>query len=352
MKQPNTPQILLGPDSLHQLPKLLEGHRVLLVHGHRPVEDGLLEQVRILLTENGIAHENMGQILPDPKYKSVKRGIRQARKTNCDYILSLGGGSTLQCARGIALGVPYKGDVWDFWAGKKKPGKALPVAAVLTNPATGNELSDKCTLVKKGKRKTFQSSALTCRFAILDPKLSVLPWYPTMNQGFTLFAHVFTSALSVPEERLAEYVDVLNRILESIQSLSENIDSIEARDSLFEAGVLSHKLRKPDPTGLMELSSELAFQYSLPRGTAISALFSAWWQGNYSRYTERMEQLGQKLFHCAPGRALENINVLLGHMKLADSLPAAGLQLSDKEVKSLTSDKNLRQILTVSSRSK
>lgn len=169
-------QIVLGPKSIDQLPELLAkaGHKVLLVHGHRPVEDGLLATVRLILNQAGFPHANLGQILPNPKYESVKRGIETARKEDCDIILSLGGGSTLQCAKGIALGLYYKGDVWDFWTGKKKPKKTAVVASVLTNPASGAELSSGCTIVRKGKQREIHLPSLVCDFAILDPTLSML----------------------------------------------------------------------------------------------------------------------------------------------------------------------------------
>ena len=83
MTQNYEPQLVTGPGSLQELPLLLQGQKVLLVHGHRPVEDGLLQKVRVLLEQHGIARENMGQILPDPTFKSVNRGIRLCRKTGC-----------------------------------------------------------------------------------------------------------------------------------------------------------------------------------------------------------------------------------------------------------------------------
>lgn len=66
-------------------------------------------------------------------------------------ILSLGGGSTLQCAKGIAGGLGVKGDLKDLWNGKKKLKKAAVIGAVLTDPASGSELGQKCTLVRGGK---------------------------------------------------------------------------------------------------------------------------------------------------------------------------------------------------------
>ena len=344
MKHQSTPQILLGPDSLQQLPALLEGHKVLLVHAHRPVEDGLLEQVRVLLTSHHIQHENLGQILPNPKYRSVKRGIRHCRRTDCDFILSLGGGSTLQCARGIALGVRFKGDIRSFWTGKSRPGKALPVACVLTNPATGDELTDACTLVLKGKQRTIHAPQAACRFAILDPRLSILPWYPTMNQGFALYVRAFAAALSSREPDLTACVDVMKRVLECIRSLSTDLSDLEARSALFEAGVLSHKLKSTDPTGYIQLAQDLAFACSLPEGTALSSLFPAWLHSLARTDNERLETIARLVYGNGTD-LLTQTSQLLGDMKLAGSLPEAGLSLSRKELKSFTDSRYLQKIL-------
>lgn len=74
MTQNYEPQLVTGPGSLQELPLLLQGQKVLLVHGHRPVEDGLLQKVRVLLEQHGIARENMRQILP-PGMNSVTAAL-------------------------------------------------------------------------------------------------------------------------------------------------------------------------------------------------------------------------------------------------------------------------------------
>lgn len=350
MTQNYEPQLVTGPGSLQELPLLLQGQKVLLVHGHRPVEDGLLQKVRVLLEQHGIARENMGQILPDPTFKSVKRGIRLCRKTGCTMVLSLGGGSTLQCARGIALGVPYKGKIKDFWNGKKKPKKALAVAAVLTDPATGDELSDSCTLVKKGKQKKFRSPMLTCRFAILDPEQSQYPPYPTMNQGFVLVARLFACALEARDRQLPACREIMDGLLESIQGLETDIHNMEARTGLYKAGVQVHRLPVSDKSGLTTLAGDLAFACSLPLGTALSALFPAWWDVMMQKKPAQMQRISHILLGCGAQRGRQRMLSLISEMNLAASLPEAGLKLTARDIKGLTEDSMLRTVLQKAAR--
>lgn len=340
----------IGPDSLMQLPALLKksGHKVLLVHGHRPVEDGLLQQVRTLLNEAGFPHANMGQILPNPKYSSVKRGIKIARKEKCDIILALGGGSTLQCAKGIALGIPYDGDVWDFWTGKAKPKKATPVASVLTDPSTGTELSATCTLVRKGKQKKIETPLIESAFAILDPKLSMLPFYPTMGQCFDAFVHLFVDYFHTDGMQQEMNEMLMHSLLNAIHALEKNINDIQARNDLFWIGLLSHTFHEKNKSAFASLAEQLAFAYSLNAGNAESSLFLAWCSLLENKEKEQLKKLSRALFDSED--PIEPLQKEIKAMKLALSIPETGLIVSDEDLKNLTSDKQEQEILVQSNK--
>ena len=96
------------------------------------------------------------------------------REKNIDFILAVGGGSVIDSAKAIAIGVPYSGDLWDLFTAKSKPDSAIPVGVILTVPAAGSEASDvsvitnQDTLLKKG----FHSHLIRPRFAILNPEIT------------------------------------------------------------------------------------------------------------------------------------------------------------------------------------
>lgn len=344
------PQIKLAPGALSQLPALLrqQGKKVLLVHGHRPVEDGLLAKVRVLLDEAGFPHANMGQILPNPKYSSVKRGIEIARKEDCDIILALGGGSTLQCAKAIGLGLGYKGDVWDFWNNKKKPKRVYPIASILTNPSSASELSENCTIVRKGEQKTIHFPELVCKFAILDPELSMYPTYPTMNQIFGIFEHLFLAYLEQDPPKTKEAADLLKDLRKCSDALAKNINDVKARTELYRVGLLAHTQIGSVKSPFEGLTDRLAFACSLPAGSAGSALFAPWCDELSEEEKERIAQLGMDMFDFSKPsykKTIKELTKWFEKMSLPQSLEAAGLKLDKKTIHHIAKDKHQKKVL-------
>ena len=90
---------------------------------------------------------------PNPEVNQVREGIEIARSFNADCLLAVGGGSTIDCAKAISIGVPYEGDVWDFFSGKTVASECLPVCCVLTIPAAGSEGSNSCVISNDAENK-------------------------------------------------------------------------------------------------------------------------------------------------------------------------------------------------------
>ena len=118
--------------------------RALVVYGQgSAVRTGTLGRVLASLDAEGIAHEELSGVRPNPEVGLVRAGVERARGIGADVILAVGGGSVIDTAKAIALGVPYQGDVWDLFSRAAEPvaeGKP-PVACVLTIPAAGSEAS-------------------------------------------------------------------------------------------------------------------------------------------------------------------------------------------------------------------
>lgn len=348
--------IEIGPDSLEQLPDLLKQHgkRVLLVHGHRPVEDGLLQTVRTLLNKAGFPHSNMGQILPNPKYGSVKRGIRIAQKDHCDIILALGGGSTLQCAKAVALGAKYDGDVWDFWTGKKEPEDALVIASVMTNPSSSSELRDSVTMVRKGEQKTIHTPYAQCAFAILDPKLSMYPPYPTMCQSMSLLADLTQAWLEGDDmERTLDSM-LMKKLFESADALYKDSHDIESRNNLYWTGLLAHSTKLKTKSDLNTLANALSFAYSLPLGTALSALYPSWLGSLEKSQKEDLAKMGQELSGDASMDAAGCIAWLkekVASMHLPLTLPETGAVLDGEMLKAVSKSKEQYALLCQANKS-
>src|SRR5690606_32316241 len=118
------------------------GRNVLLVYGGGSIKStGLYDQTIKLLKEADITVHELPGIEPNPRLSTVKKGIDICRKEGVDFILAVGGGSVIDAAKAVAAGVPYDGDVWDFFIGKARIEKALPLGTILTLAATGSEMN-------------------------------------------------------------------------------------------------------------------------------------------------------------------------------------------------------------------
>ena len=151
--------------------------RVLLHYGSGSAEkSGLLGKIRASLSESGIRFTELGGVQPNPRLSLARKGIEICRKENVDFILAVGGGSVIDSAKCIAYGVPYDGDVWDFYCGKVIPQTRLPIGVVLTLSATGSEMSNSSVITSD---EVTPNDKFGCNtnlgrpvFALMNPELT------------------------------------------------------------------------------------------------------------------------------------------------------------------------------------
>ncbi len=133
-----------GKDKENETGKLVKrfGGSKVLIHfgGGSVVRSGLLDRVKASLDAEAIPYVELGGVRPNPRSGLVYEGIDLCKKEGVDFVLAVGGGSTIDSAKAIAAGVVYDGDFWDFYSGKPIT-EALPVGTVLTTAAAGSALT-------------------------------------------------------------------------------------------------------------------------------------------------------------------------------------------------------------------
>ncbi|HFL3236873.1 TPA: iron-containing alcohol dehydrogenase, partial [Clostridioides difficile] len=118
------------------------GKRVLLVYGGGSIKrNGLYDQVIGLLNEIGAEVTELAGVEPNPRLATVHKGVDLCKTNDIELILAVGGGSVIDCAKAIAVGAKYEGDMWDFAARKAVAKDALPLGTILTMAATGSEMN-------------------------------------------------------------------------------------------------------------------------------------------------------------------------------------------------------------------
>lgn len=271
-----------------ELTRWMGVNRVLLVYGMGSVvRSGLLDRVKASLDASGIEFLELGGILPNPTDDRVYEGIEVCRRENLTGLVAVGGGSAIDTAKAIACGVPYDGDFWDFYAGKKVVEKALPVGVVLTIPAAGSEGSGNSVITKlEGLHKISlrTDSALRPKFAVMNPELTfTLPPYQTASGIADMMAHIFERYFTnTPETEVTDRVaeGVLKAIITEAPRVMAEPENYDARANIMWCGTLAHN--GICGTGRQEdwvshfMEHELSAVYGVTHGAGLAVMTPAW----------------------------------------------------------------------------
>lgn len=219
----------------------------LLVYGQGSVvRTGTLDRVKNSLDAAGVEYVEAGGVRPNPEVNWVRAAIETAREEQVESVLAIGGGSVIDAAKAVAFGIPYEGDVWDFFTKGKRIEACLPIAVVLTIPAAGSEGSASCVISNDAENRKVGASGDIFRpkLAIMDPALTFsLPAYQTAAGVTDMIAHVceryFSGVGAVPvTDNIA--TGLIRALLEAGPAALQNPDDYDARAQIMWAGMLAH----------------------------------------------------------------------------------------------------------------
>ena len=292
-----------------ELVKKYGGTKVLLHFGSSSAErSGLLGKVRESLKKAEVPFVELGGVQPNPKDSKVYEGIELCRRENVDFILSVGGGSCIDSAKAIAIGVLYDGDFWDFYAGKASIQKALPVGTVLTIAAAGSEGSPSSVVTKEegGLKRGVGSDIIRPKFSVLNPEWTCsLPAYQTACGATDIMAHVFERYFTnTPEveitDRLCEAV--LLTMLKEIPRVIQNPECYEARANIMWAGTVAHNdivgVGRSQDWNSHGLEHELSGLYDVAHGAGLAVIMPAWMEYVMNHNVMRFAQMACRVFGC------------------------------------------------------
>lgn len=169
--------------------------KILLAYGGGSIKNnGIYNDVVKVLKENNIEYHELSGIKPNPSISSVREGVRLCRENNLGFILAVGGGSVIDCVKGIAAGVMYDGDPWNFYIYKASVEKALPIGSVLTLAATGSEMNGGSVVSNEEtfSKMAMGSELLRPKFSLLDPEYTFsVNKYQTAAGTADIMSHCF-----------------------------------------------------------------------------------------------------------------------------------------------------------------
>ncbi|MBQ4560078.1 MAG: iron-containing alcohol dehydrogenase [Tyzzerella sp.] len=324
--------------------KRFGGHKVLIHYGGGSVvRSGLLDRVKASLDKEGIAYVLLGGVQPNPRSGLVYEGIELCKKEDIDFILAVGGGSSIDSAKAIAAGVVYDGDFWDFYCGKPIE-NALPIGTILTISAAGSEGSpDSVITYEEGMYKRGASGdAIRPKFSILNPALTqTLPAYQTACGITDIMAHLYERYLTNTKE-----VEVTDRLLEALlltmvhegPRVIVNPNDYEARANIMWAGMVAHNnacgVGRSQDWNSHNIEHELSALYDCAHGAGLAVTMPAVFTYVMEHNVMRFAQVAVRVWGCqmdfehpevtakAGIEALRNFLISIGMPKNFDELGA------------------------------
>ncbi|MEI8199525.1 MAG: iron-containing alcohol dehydrogenase [Eubacteriales bacterium] len=319
------------------------GTKVLIHYGGGSIKhNGVLDSVVASLKAGSIPYLELGGVMPNPRSGLVYQGIELCRKEGIDFILAVGGGSTIDSAKAIAAGVVYKGDFWDYYGTGKPVNQALPIGTVLTIAAAGSEGSPDSVITHENgmlKRAT-SGEALRPKFSILNPQSTcTLSAYQTACGITDIMAHVceryFTNTKNVEiTDRLCEAV--LKTMIEESPKVMKNLQDYDARANIMWAGMVAHNnivgVGRAQDWSSHGIEHELSALYDVAHGAGLAVVMPAWMKYVMKHDVNRFAQFAVRVWDCDMNFADPEITALEGIHRFLAFLTSIGMPVNFKDL--------------------
>ncbi|MGB4298386.1 MAG: iron-containing alcohol dehydrogenase [Candidatus Saccharicenans sp.] len=341
-------EILFGKGRLKEAGKVVSkfGGRCLLVTvpAFQEIKPAL-ELIKSVLKENGIEVVHYDKVIPNPTTEIVSAGAKLARETKVEFVIGLGGGSSIDTAKAIAVEATHQGSCWDYlyFRQTQPTERTLPIIGIPTTSGTGSNVTAVAVVTNPLERSksALSSPRLFPQVSIVDPELMMtLPPYMTAITGFDAFSHAFESYIT---PKCSPYTEIL--ALESIKLIFRYLDvgvrdgqDIEAREKMAWADTLAGLCIANSAVTLPHgIAMALSGMYpQVAHGQALASIYLTIMRFTRKYAAEKFARVGRVL-----NPALETLNDEEAGEKFLDQL--------EEFIKSLGIRKSLKEIGVIKS---
>lgn len=302
----NPTRILFGEGQIANLTPLLpKGSKIMLTYGGGSIkQNGVYDQVIQALA--GFDVVEFSGIEPNPAYETCMKAVAVVKQQQIDFILAVGGGSVIDGAKFIAAAARYDGDGWDILTRKAKVKAAVPLACVLTLPATGSESNSGSVITKYSTQQklSFMSPHVYPTFAVLDPTVTYsLPPRQIANGAVDAFVHIVEQYLTYPveaavQDRFAE--GLLLTLLEYGPKSLAQPTNYDVRANLMWAATMALNgligVGVPQDWATHMIGHELTALYGLDHAQTLAIVLPALLQQQRQQKRQKLLQYGQRVF--------------------------------------------------------
>ncbi|MBO5362014.1 MAG: iron-containing alcohol dehydrogenase [Paludibacteraceae bacterium] len=241
----NPTRIHFGKKAIDKLAGELReyGPNILLVYGKASIKKiGLYDQVMNILQAEGKHVVELAGINANPRYTQLLEGARLVREHNIDLILAVGGGSVIDCAKGIACAAYAEGDVWQRYYVNQEPvtNRIIPVGSILTMAGTGSEMNSGSVITNEAENlkigRVYPLALVTPRFSILNPEYTYsVPKYQMISGIFDIFSHLMEQYFSGDDDCTSDYLieGLMLSLISASRKAIVNQEDYEARSNIM-----------------------------------------------------------------------------------------------------------------------
>lgn len=303
-------RILFGAGKLNELANIaLPGKKAIIVisNGTSMKKNGYLERVISLLKENNVESVVYDKILPNPVKANIMEGAEIAKRESCDFVIGLGGGSSIDASKSIAVMAKNPGDYWDYISGGTGKGKpvengALPIVAITTTAGTGTEADPWTVVTKEDTREKigFGTKDTFPVLSIVDPELMVsVPPRFTAYQGFDALFHAtegYIASVATPVSDIFA-LKSMELVARYLPAAVKDGSDIEARTNVALANTLSGFVESTSScTSEHSMEHALsAFHPDLPHGAGLVMLSEAYYSFFADKVPERLAAMAKAM---------------------------------------------------------
>ncbi len=315
----NPTRVVFGKDTIGELSGLVPSDTtILMTYGGGSIKaNGVYDQVKAALKGHTVLE--FGGIEPNPRHETCMRAVEICRRENVGFLLAVGGGSVLDGTKYIAAAAPFAGqDPWDILAKGAAVESALPLATVLTLPATGSETNGFSVVSRDSTREklAFFSPRVYPQFAVLDPVTTMtLPPRQTANGVVDAFAHVLEQYLTYDagaplQDRQAEAI-LLTLVEEGPKALAAP-DDYDARANVMWAatqalfGIIACGV--PQDWATHMIGHELTALYGVDHAQSLAVVYPAMMRHQREQKRGKLLQYGARVWDVTEGSEEERID--------------------------------------------
>lgn len=294
----------IGPGAIKDMGQALQSRdfkKALIVTDQVLNEIGIVDKITAVLAENSIDYVVFDQVQPNPTTKNVNDGLAVLKENDCDFILSLGGGSPQDAAKGIGILATNGGDIKDYEGIDQSANKSLPIVAVNTTAGTASEVTINYVITNEDthiKMVMVDKNSLA-EIAVSDPELmTAKPSDLTAATGMDVLTHAVEAYVSEGAFRLSDKLalESIELVGEALRDAVENGDDLEARSKMAYASYIAGMSFNNAGLGYVHsMAHQLGGMYDLPHGVCNAVLLPHVEEYNSKNTGDKLRNVAQAL---------------------------------------------------------